>query len=148
MTAPHRNVDSAAKRAFEQCARERGVTIKHCHVTMASSSWRLFSKKSLSANKPSRFVALMRTIKMALPSTAWQTFVHLRCAPLAVSIPKFPLHRELLKEIAPELKHVFLEVSSGNRTLSDASQMGKGTTRFFDIGQMSESGEMLRWMRI
>ena len=51
-----------------------------------------------------------------------------RCAPLAVLIPEFPSHRELLKEIGPELKHIFLEVSSGNRTLSDASQMSKGTT--------------------
>ena len=39
-------------------------------LIMVSSSLRLFSKKSLNANKPSLFVALMRTIKMASPSTA------------------------------------------------------------------------------
>ena len=33
----------------------------------------------------------------------------MRCAPLAVSIPKFPLHQESLKEIGPELKHVFVK---------------------------------------
>ena len=56
--------------------------------------------------------------------------------------------QRIQKEIAPELKHIFLMVLSGNRTLLDALQIGKGTTRFFTIGRMSESRETMRWMQI
>ena len=44
------------------------------------------------------------------------------------------LWMELTQEIGPELKHVFREVSSGNRTLTDSSQLDEGPTRFSNIG--------------
>ena len=48
--------------------------------------------------------------------------------------PKFLSHRELLKEIGPELKHIFVKfrLETGHREVH--RKLGEGTTRFFNIG--------------
>ena len=58
--------------------------------------------------------------------------------------PKFLLHRELLKEISPELKHIFVKfrLETGHRDVH--RKLGKGITRFFSIGRTSEYRELLR----
>ena len=59
---------------------------------------------------------------------------------------KFLLHRELLKEIGPEFKHIIVKfrLKTGHREVH--RKLGEGTTRFFNIGWTSESREILRWM--
>ena len=85
--------------------------------------------------------------KSEIPRCVRSTVV-MRYVPPAVLIPKFPLHQELLKEIGPELKHVFVRfrLETGHRQTH--RKLTKASRRFVNIDRMSESGEALRWMWI
>ena len=67
------------------------------------------------------FVFLLHLSKGVTGFTLFLTAVVKRVAPLVVSTPTFPLHRELLRENGPEMKRKLCEVSSRNRTTSDPS---------------------------
>ena len=71
-------------------------------------------------------------------NASWASHVH-------SLIPKFLWHRELLKEIGPELKHVFVKfrLKTGHQWIH--RNLDEGITRFFNIGWTSESRETSRW---
>ena len=57
----------------------------------------------------------------------------MRCVPLAALIPKFPLHQESLKEISPELKHIFVKfrLETGHHQIHRKQQ--KASHRFPNV---------------
>ena len=57
--------------------------------------------------------------------------------------PKFLSHRELLKEISPELKHIFVKFRLETGHWKVHRKLGKGITRFFNIGRTSEFRELV-----
>ena len=65
----------------------------------------------------------------------------MRYAPPAVLIPNFPLHRESLKEIGPELKHIFLGFCLETGHCQTHRKLARASRRFLNVDRMSESGE-------
>ena len=77
----------------------------------------------------SGFCVLLHILKGVTGFTLYLIVVIICYVPLVVSKPIFPPCRELLRENGPEMKCNFCEVSSGNRTTSDPSEIAKGITQ-------------------
>ena len=94
------------------------------------------------------FCCLLHLLEGVAGFTLCSTTVIMRYVPPAVSFPIFPLHHELLKEIGPELKHVFVRfcLETGHRQIH--RELPKASSRFLNIIRTLESGETTRWMGI